>query len=85
MTVTLDQGTISLVGACGVEEVETLVTYLESQQELVVDLSGATALHTAFWQTLMVFRPNITGNPAPSLAMDKAFQALRAFHLGSSS
>lgn len=80
MTITLDQGTIRLIGACGVEEAETLVTFLESHPELAIDLSGATALHTALWQTLMVFRPPVTGVPAPSMAMGRAFEALRAFH-----
>ncbi len=80
MTVHLHQGIISLIGPCGVEDVETLVTYLDGQPGLSVDLSGATSLHTALWQTLMVFKPAISAGPAPTSAMDGAFQALRAFH-----
>lgn len=79
MTISLDAGTVRLTGACGVEEAEALVTFLASQPESHVDVSGATSIHTSLWQTLMVFRPHVTGNPAPSSSMDKIFPALNAY------
>jgi hypothetical protein len=59
----MNEGTITLAGICGVEEVEALVNYLESQSEPSVDLSAVQALHTALWQALMVFRPKLVGIP----------------------
>lgn len=79
MTVSLHTGTITLSGPCGVEEVETLVGYLECQPDISVDLSAVTTIHTALWQALMVFRPNIVGTPMSSLVADRLLPALNAY------
>lgn len=79
MTVSLNTDTITLSGPCGVEEVETLVGYLESEPGLIVDISAATTIHTALWQALMMFRPNIVGNPISSLIVDRLLPALNAY------
>lgn len=79
MTVSLHTDTIILSGPCGVEEVEMLVGYLESQPGLFVDLSAATTIHTALWQALMAFRPNLVGTPMSSLVVDRLLPALNAY------
>lgn len=63
MTVSIDDTAIRLTGPCGVEEVETLVGYMDRHPDLYIDLSAATAVHTALWQAMMVFRPKMTGIP----------------------
>ena len=63
MTVAVNETVIQLTGACGVEEVEMLLECLQAHPSLPVDLSAATAIHTALWQALMVFRPTIFASP----------------------
>nr|WP_250813133.1 hypothetical protein [Neorhizobium tomejilense] len=82
MTVTLDGQTITMAGACGVDEVETLVSFLEGQPDRVVDLAGATAIHTAHWQVLMVFRPKIGGSPDPSSIAGRVLSGLFVYYQG---
>jgi hypothetical protein len=79
VTVNLETETITLSGDCGVEEVEALVTYLESRPELSVDISAARAIHTALWQALMMFRPKVIGNPLPSVMTDKLGATLEIY------
>jgi hypothetical protein len=76
MTVTLNAGTVTLTGNCGVEEVETLVNYLERQPRLLVDLSSADAIHTALWQALMVYKPKIISVPESSVVANTLYPAL---------
>lgn len=78
MTVTLNENTIQLSGPCGVEEVETLVGYLDRHPDLHIDLSAATTIHTALWQAMMVFQPRITGAPESSLISEKVVDAINA-------
>jgi len=82
MTVTLDGNAILMTGVCGVDEVETLMNFLEDQPERVVDLAGATAIHTAHWQALMVFRPKIIGTPASSSTGDRVLSSLFVYYEG---
>lgn len=79
MTVDLGPEAIILSGACGIEEVESLVTHLERWPDLPIDVAAATTLHTAIWQALMVFRPNIIGSPMSSFMADRALPALKAY------
>ncbi|MBW6425124.1 hypothetical protein KX729_27135 [Rhizobium sp. XQZ8] len=78
MTISLDAGAITLSGACGVEEAEPLMSYLESRPDLPVDISAATVIHTALWQALMVFGPEIIGTPISSFMADKLLPGVRA-------
>ncbi|MBZ5763081.1 hypothetical protein LAV84_26185 [Rhizobium sp. VS19-DR104.2] len=82
MTVTLDGNAILMTGVCGVDEVETLMNFLEEQPETTVDLAGATAIHTAHWQALMVFRPKIIGTPASSSTVDRVLSSLFVYYEG---
>ncbi|KRB49220.1 hypothetical protein ASE04_18790 [Rhizobium sp. Root708] len=83
MTVSVVDNSIRLTGPCGVEEVETLVGYMDLHPDLYIDLSAATTIHTALWQAMMVFRPSIRGTPASSSISDKVFAELTA-NLGES-
>lgn len=78
MTISFTANIITLSGTCGVEEVETLVDLLESRPQATVDLDGATAVHTALWQALMVYRPNVEASPRAE-AMGQITSALRTF------
>ncbi len=79
MTVILEEDAIALRGACGVEEVEDLVGHLESRPDLPVRLGAATAIHTALWQALMVFRPTVTGIPTSPFLGNDVLPALNAY------
>lgn len=78
MTISFAANTITLAGACGVEEVEDLLGLLEDHPGVSVDIQAATSIHTALWQALMVFKPQITG-PAGSPAVETTLSALRTF------
>ena len=82
MTVTLDGNAIMMIGVCGVDEVETLMSFLEGQPERVVNLASATAIHTAHWQALMVFRPKIIGTLASSSILDMVLSSLFGYYEG---
>lgn len=70
MTTTLGEDAIVLAGQCGVEEVEDLLLHLENRPDLPVDITAATAIHTALWQALMIFGPSLVGAPqTPFIAM----------------
>ncbi|EUB98312.1 hypothetical protein PMI07_006626 [Rhizobium sp. CF080] len=83
MTVSLNGDAIILAGTCGVDEVETLVNYLEARPDVPVDINTATSLHTALWQALMVFKPKMIGAPVSSLMADKLLPVLNAYIDGS--
>ncbi|BCH67759.1 MULTISPECIES: hypothetical protein [Rhizobium/Agrobacterium group] len=70
MTVDLGNGTIVLSGKCGIEEAETLVSYLENHRDLAVDVAAATEIHTALWQALLLYSPQFTGTPQGSTMAD---------------
>ncbi len=78
MTVTLDGDVIALSGPCGVEEVETLVNYLENHPSAPVHVGEATSIHTALWQALLVFRPKISGSPS-SMALGQVLLGIEAY------
>lgn len=82
MTIGLSETAIVLTGACGVEEVEALVGYLEGRPDLAVDLSEATALHTALWQALMIFRPKVINHSELSSSAGKVLDGLNAYLSG---
>lgn len=64
MSVTMQQGTIALIGDCGVEEAETLLSLLQGNAGAAVDLAAAGRIHTALWQVLLALRPVLVGAPA---------------------
>jgi hypothetical protein len=78
MTISVDADTITLSGTCGVEEVEALVQHLENNPRAKVDLNGATAVHTALWQALMIYTPGLAGLPQAQ-AVVAITRALRTF------
>ena len=82
MTVSLNADIIALSGSCGVEEVDTLVGYLESQPDVSVDLGAATEIHTALWQALIAFRAKIVVSPMSSLVVEKLLAGVYAGSLG---
>lgn len=79
MTVTLENNGIFMSGICGVDEVEALVGHLEGQPGSIVDLSQASSIHTALWQTLLVYNPAIQGTPVPESAASTIFPAIAAY------
>jgi hypothetical protein len=79
MTVSVDDRAIRLTGPCGVEEVDTLVGYMDRHPDLHIDLSAATTIHTALWQALMAFRPKVMGTPVSSLISDKVLEELNTY------
>jgi hypothetical protein len=64
MSVALKDGKIVLAGACGVEQAEMLVTLIQDNPLLAVELSEAGAVHTALWQVLMALAPPVSGEPS---------------------
>ena len=64
MSVVLTANGIAIIGDCGVEDAETLLTLCQGNQEAPVDVSDAGAVHTALWQVLMVVSSPVVGVPA---------------------
>ena len=65
MSVELNDGTVRLVGRCGVEDVEPLLQHLLGGAG-AVDLRGCEQLHTAILQLLMAADRGILGDlPEP--------------------
>jgi hypothetical protein len=79
MTVSLGSDVVVLSGPCGVEEVETLVTCLQSRPGIPVDVGQATSVHTALWQALLVFRAPIVGSPAPETVAGQVFSRIQPY------
>jgi hypothetical protein len=77
MTVRLGESAIELIGVCDVGEVEALVALLESRPGWAVDIGGATRIHTALWQALMVYRSPLAGESAPELLPQAILRGLR--------
>lgn len=63
MTIRSENGVIHLEDICPVEEAETLVSALERDAAAVVDLSNCRQLHSAVVQVLIVFAPELRGEP----------------------
>jgi hypothetical protein len=59
MTVAFDDGIIRLSGNCGLEDVETLLGFLQSQAQPKVDLRKAHHLHGAVLQLLITARARV--------------------------
>jgi tartrate dehydratase beta subunit/fumarate hydratase class I family protein len=76
MTVSLQADRILLSGKCGVEEAESLLNCLEHGRDLPVDITAATAIHTALWQAIMLYRSQIVGPGASSFVTEKLVPAL---------
>lgn len=79
MTVSADDKAIRLTGPCGVEEVDTLMSYMDRYPDLHIDISAATMIHTAIWQALMVFRPKLTGTPVSTLLSDRVVEEIKVY------
>lgn len=70
MSVSLDDdGVIRLVGACAMEEAESLARLAVDHADAAIDWSGCELAHTAVIQVLLAAGPRVTGTPAgPFLA-----------------
>lgn len=77
MSVRLEDHAIVLDGACGVEQAEVLLTQLEANPGLPVDISAAEAVHTALWQVMLMMKPRITGTPRSKIIADHVLPALQ--------
>lgn len=63
MSVVLDGNAIAIRGDCGVEEAETLMSLVQGNPDMPVDVSAAGSVHTALWQVLMALSPRVFGDP----------------------
>ena len=63
MPIRFEEGTALLEGVVGVEDAETLVSWLRSQPNPAVALNGCVHLHAAVLQALLVLRPAIVSRP----------------------
>jgi hypothetical protein len=55
-----------LEGNCGAEDVEPLITALDTSTSKTVDFSNADHVHGAVLQTLLAFTPAVFGSPRDS-------------------
>lgn len=74
MTVRVTEDAIGLVGRCLVEDAEALLTAIQQNPELPVDVSGLQRLHMAVAQVLMVLKPRIAGDPADTFLIEHVFR-----------
>ena len=79
MTMSFSDGVIKLSGKCGIDEAEALVSHLSSHPDAVVDVAAATEIHTALWQTLMMFMPTVSGSPVSHSAAANLLPCLLDF------
>lgn len=77
MSVRNRENTVYLEGACPVGDAEPLLAALQTAPEAIVDLSGATKLHLAVVQLLMVASPVVRGVPADPFLRDHILPRLR--------
>lgn len=64
MSVVHDGEQVRLVGACPVEDAETMLAWLQQAPATIVNLTDCTHMHTAVAQTLLVSGVITTGAPA---------------------
>jgi len=64
MPVVIETGRARIEGTARVEEAETLVSFLESGADPVIDLGQAGHLHRAALQVLLAYRPVFSALPA---------------------
>lgn len=57
-------GTIELVGTCGLSDVEPLMQQLLADPAATLDWRGCEQCHTAVLQIIMLFHPVLDGPPA---------------------
>lgn len=70
MPITYDDRTVTMEGACGVEEVPALAEWLDAAASPLVDLRSSTHLHTAIVQALAEARVPVSGAPVdPFMAL----------------
>ncbi|MCB6179272.1 hypothetical protein LHP98_14200 [Rhodobacter sp. Har01] len=63
MPLVIDGSLARIEGAARVDEAETLVSFLETTADPVVDLGPTNHLHTAVLQVLMAYRPALATLP----------------------
>jgi hypothetical protein len=68
MTVAFADGVIRLIDLCRLEEAEDLAVLLAAHPECGVDVAGCREAHGAVIQTLLSFRPAISGDFAEPFA-----------------
>jgi len=64
MGVRIEQRTIHIEGAASVADAEPLLAALLENPGRVIDLSGASRIHSAVVQLLLALRPEVVGKPA---------------------
>jgi hypothetical protein len=83
MSVVLNGDSIALIGDCGVSEAEDLVSLIQTNPQFVIDVSASGAVHTALWQALLTFKPNVAGEPDDAFVREWIMPALAAGGSGS--
>lgn len=78
MSVVLNGNAIALIGDCGVAEAEELLSLVQSNPQLVVDVSASGMVHTALWQVLLTFLPEVSGEPDDAFVREWIMPALAA-------
>ena len=64
MTVVFTTNHARFEGVCTVEEALPLLEFLKQTDDVAVDLSACTYMHTALIQLLLTARPKLAGVPA---------------------
>jgi hypothetical protein len=83
MTVRLTGNVILLEGECRVEDAEPLLALLQAKGVRIVDLAGASRLHTAVVQVLLALGPETVGVSADPFIRDWIAPLLTQMHGGS--
>lgn len=64
MTVVLDADTVRLIGACSVDDAETLLQLLVDNPVAEIDWRNCESAHAAVVQVLLVAKRSLRGPPA---------------------
>ena len=72
------EGSIALVGACGLDDAEPLLGRLLADRHAVVDLRRCERLHTAVLQVLLASRASVRGPARGRFLRDRVEPLLRS-------
>lgn len=77
MTVMIEQSVVRLIGSCGVEDAEPLLSAIEDDPQRPIDVSGLVRAHMAVVQLLVMARPPIEGSPDGAFLREMLIPLLR--------
>jgi hypothetical protein len=77
MSIVAETERICLVGDCGIEDAEVLLSVLNDGRGRPVDVSAARHLHAAIVQIFIAYEPTLMGTPSDAFLAQWVMPAIR--------